>query len=69
MGVERRQDSIADRPVDDFLQMIGRSKQKRQGKHVEFGDDLADFNDVDAVDVDDTRQRLLDGVAFIAQLA
>ena len=68
VGLERGQDFLADRAVDDLVEVIGGPEQERQRQHVQHRRDIADGADIDAIDVDGADAGLLDGLALLAEL-
>src|SRR5215208_4796055 len=68
-GVEALQDVVADRAVEDPVQVIDRAEQERQHEHVRLGREARDRGDVDAVEVDRAGPRLLHRLLLLAELA
>ena len=66
---DANQDLRADRPVDDLVEVVSGAEQVRQRQDIKDWGDIADGANIDAIDVDRADARLLDGLAFLAELA
>ena len=68
VGLDRRQDVVADRAIDHLVEMVDRAEQERLRKDAQGRRIVPDRRHIDAIEVDGADASLRDGLAFLAEL-